>query len=120
MFATMTADQVTARLDEVQIANARMNDMHAVWQHPQLDARARWTQVDTPHGPVPALLPPGKTAACQARMDAVPDIAQMRAQAAIGLDVMKDLTPKNGDWMLRPGRRQGSWSRAAGSTWEAT
>ena len=35
-FATLTAEHVIERLDEVQIANARMNDMHDVWQHPQL------------------------------------------------------------------------------------
>ena len=49
-----------ARLDEAQIANARMNDMHDVWQHPQLKARGRWTEVGTPGGPDPALLPPGQ------------------------------------------------------------
>ena len=61
-----------ARLDEAQIANARMNDMHDVWQHPQLKARERWTEVDTPAGPIPALLPPGDTDAFAPRMDAVP------------------------------------------------
>jgi len=76
VFSALTADQVTARLDQAQIANARMNDMHEVWQHPQLKARERWTQVATPGGPIPALLPPGKTAAYQARMDAVPGLGQ--------------------------------------------
>ncbi|KDB50391.1 L-carnitine dehydratase/bile acid-inducible protein F [Sphaerotilus natans subsp. natans DSM 6575] len=75
-FATMTADQVIQRLEEAQIANARVNDMHDVWQHPQLKARGRWTQVSTPGGPIPALLPPGKTNAYEPRMDAVPDLGQ--------------------------------------------
>src|SRR5205823_8674527 len=47
-FASLTAEQVIARLDEAQIANARMNDMHDVWKHPQLQARKRWTEVGTP------------------------------------------------------------------------
>jgi itaconate CoA-transferase len=75
-FASLTAEQVIARLDEAQIANARMNDMHAVWKHPQLEARGRWTQVGTPTGPVPALLPPGETDAFAPRMDAVPALGQ--------------------------------------------
>ena len=75
-FASLTAEQVIARLDEAQIANARMNDMHDVWKHPQLEARGRWTQVGTPTGPVPALLPPGETDAFAPCMDAVPALGQ--------------------------------------------
>ena len=40
-FSSLTADQVIGRLDEAQIANAHMNDMHDVWEHPQLRARRR-------------------------------------------------------------------------------
>lgn len=58
-FAGLTVAQVTARLDGVGIANARMNDMAGLWAHPQLTARSRWRQVDTPVGKVPALIPAG-------------------------------------------------------------
>jgi itaconate CoA-transferase len=75
-FAPLTAEQVIARLDEAQIANARMNDMHDVWSHPQLEARGRWTEVGTPAGPIPALLPPGFTESFSPRMDAVPALGQ--------------------------------------------
>jgi itaconate CoA-transferase len=75
-FAALNAEQVIARLDEAQIANARMNDMQDVWKHPQLQARGRWTEVDTPTGPIPALLPPGDTDAFSPRMDAVPGLGQ--------------------------------------------
>ena len=75
-FSELTAEQVSERLDEAQIANARMNDMHDVWKHPQLQARRRWTEVDTPTGPIPALLPPGDTDAFAPRMDAVPGLGQ--------------------------------------------
>ena len=68
----MTAEQVVARLDQAQIANARVNTMGEVWTHPQLRARARWSEVATPSGPVPALVPPGAHDASDVRMDAVP------------------------------------------------
>ncbi|MEO8297667.1 MAG: CaiB/BaiF CoA-transferase family protein [Burkholderiales bacterium] len=75
-FASLTAEQLLARLDAAQIANARVNDMIDVWQHPQLKARARWTEVQTPAGPIPALLPPGAGDAFTPRMDAVPALGQ--------------------------------------------
>jgi itaconate CoA-transferase len=71
-FATLTATQVIERLDAAGIANARMNDMHEVWAHPQLAARRRWVEVDTPAGKVPALLPPGVPPDSSPRMDPVP------------------------------------------------
>lgn len=76
IFAELNIDQVVARLDEAQIANAHMNNMHDVWAHPQLKARGRWTEVTTPGGQVPALLPPGATEAFFPRMDAVPALGQ--------------------------------------------
>jgi len=75
-FARLTAEEVVARLDDAQIANARVNTMADVWEHPQLKARRRWVEVSTPAGPVPALLPPGVPDAAHARMDAVPGLGQ--------------------------------------------
>jgi itaconate CoA-transferase len=57
--AALDACALRARLDEAGIAYAQVNDMQALWRHPQLAARGRWTEVDTPAGPVPALLPAG-------------------------------------------------------------
>ena len=75
-FAGLSSEQLIARLDAAQIANARINDMHDVWQHPQLAARRRWIQVQTPAGPIPALLPPGEVDAFTPRMDAVPALGE--------------------------------------------
>jgi itaconate CoA-transferase len=71
-FAVLTAAEVIERLERAQIANAQMNDMADLWTHPQLKARNRWTQVESPAGSLPALLPPGITNADGARMDAIP------------------------------------------------
>jgi len=65
--------EVLARLDAAKIANASVNDMAGLWRHPQLAARNRWTEVQTPTGVIPALLPPGRP---DARMDAVPALGE--------------------------------------------
>ncbi len=75
-FAALTAEQVIARLEAAQIANAQVNSMADVWAHPQLAARQRWTEVSTPVGPVPALLPPGAPDEAHVRMDAIPAVGQ--------------------------------------------
>ncbi len=75
-FSDMTAAQVIGLLEQAQIANAQVNDMHDVWSHPQLKARKRWATVETPKGPIAALLPPGVNPSFDYRMDAVPDIGQ--------------------------------------------
>jgi len=76
MFANMSTAEVEARLDEAQIANARMNDMAGVWAHPQLKARQRWQTVGSPAGDIPALLPPGRNSHYDYRMDAVPAVGE--------------------------------------------
>ncbi|WP_342650463.1 CaiB/BaiF CoA-transferase family protein [Pseudomonas sp. REB1044] len=78
-FATLSLDEVVARLEAAQIANARVNDMHGVWQHPQLAARDRWRQVDSPSGALPSLLPPGRNSAFTPRMDPVPGLGEHSA-----------------------------------------
>ena len=100
-FSKLTSEQLIARLEKAQIANAHLNDMAGLWKHEQLKARDRWTQVATPNGPIPALLPPGLNDTYQYRMDAIPavgehtdsilkelgmaesEIAEMRASGAI-------------------------------------
>ena len=84
-FAALTAEQVIARLDDAQIANAQVNDMHEVWAHPQLRARNRWREVETPAGPVPALLPPGSWEDGAPRMDAVPALGAHTDSILAGL-----------------------------------
>ncbi|WP_440466179.1 CaiB/BaiF CoA transferase family protein [Pseudomonas sp. YH-1] len=75
-FASLGAEQVVERLEQAQIANAHVNDMRGLWQHPQLAARDRWREIDSPAGRLPALLPPVNSNAYTARMDAVPALGQ--------------------------------------------
>ncbi|MFM0259536.1 CaiB/BaiF CoA transferase family protein [Paraburkholderia sediminicola] len=78
-FSSLTAMQVIERLEQTGIASAQMNEMKDVWNHPQLAARERWTEVATPAGPIPALLPPGTPGAWQPRMDGVPALGEHTA-----------------------------------------
>jgi len=75
-FEPLTAVQAIERLEQAQIANARMNEMHEVWAHPQLEARNRWREAATPAGLLPALLPPGSMDAFEPRMDPVPALGE--------------------------------------------
>ena len=74
VFADMTAAQVVERLDAAGIANARLNTPEEVWAHPQLKARGRWREVDSPGGRIPAVLPPASFDGVEMRMDPVPAI----------------------------------------------
>ena len=100
-FSKLTSEQLIARLEKAQIANAHLNDMEGLWKHEQLKARNRWTEVETPNGAIAALLPPGLNDSYNYRMDPIPavgehtdailkelgmaesDIANMRASGAI-------------------------------------
>jgi len=75
-FAVLSSDEVIERLEQARIANARSNDMHEVWAHPQLKARDRWRSIGTPKGDLPALLPPGSWDDGEPRMDPVPGLGE--------------------------------------------
>lgn len=74
--AQWTAEQVIERLDTVGIANARLRTMAEFAEHPQLQARDRWRDVDSPVGPVRSLLPPVTVPGREAAMGPVPASGQ--------------------------------------------
>ncbi len=75
-FSKLTAQQVVERLDKAQIANARLNNMQEFWDHPQLQARDRWREVDSPRGTIKALVPPVTMQGVEPRMDPIPAVGQ--------------------------------------------
>ncbi|MGS4919609.1 MULTISPECIES: CaiB/BaiF CoA transferase family protein [Mameliella] len=79
-FSDDTAEGVVAKLDAAGIANATVRDMADVWSHPQLEARDRWTEVESPVGPIPALIPPAQLDGVEPRMDAVPALGEHTAK----------------------------------------
>ncbi len=76
VFATLTTEQLIERLDASGIANARMNTPDEVWEHPQLKARDRWREMDSPVGLLATLLPPVTMPGFEARIDAVPELGE--------------------------------------------
>ena len=76
VFARMKAEEVVARLDAADIANARINTPQEVWDHPQLKARNRWREVGSPAGPLPVLLPPVTMPEFEARLDPIPAVGE--------------------------------------------
>ncbi|MEU7294393.1 CaiB/BaiF CoA-transferase family protein [Streptomyces exfoliatus] len=56
--APLTAPEALARLDAAGVACARLNSVAELADHPQLTARDRWREVDSPVGPLRSLLPP--------------------------------------------------------------
>jgi crotonobetainyl-CoA:carnitine CoA-transferase CaiB-like acyl-CoA transferase len=76
VFARLTGDEVIARLEAADIANARLNTMEEFWRHPQLAARDRWASVASPGGPIDALKPPFNLSGFEPRMDPVPAVGE--------------------------------------------
>ena len=75
-FAALTTEQLSERLDAAGIANARVNPPEEVWAHPQLKARARWREIDSPVGPLATLLPPATVPDFEARLDRIPALGE--------------------------------------------
>ncbi|GAA4864967.1 CaiB/BaiF CoA transferase family protein [Saccharopolyspora rosea] len=75
-FAGLTGAEIVDRLEGAGIANARMRTMAEFADHPQLAARDRWREVDSPVGPLRALLPPVTVAGREPRMDPVPEVGE--------------------------------------------
>lgn len=76
IFATMTADEVLARLDEAPIANASVNEVGDLWRHPQIIARGRLREIGSPAGALRALLPPATNSGFETRMGPIPALGE--------------------------------------------
>ncbi|MDM8098635.1 MULTISPECIES: CaiB/BaiF CoA transferase family protein [Oceanobacillus] len=75
-FEAFTSDQIIERVEEAKIANARLNTMKDFFAHPQLTARKRWKQVQTPQGEIVALKPPVTMAGIDYVMNPIPDLGE--------------------------------------------
>ncbi|MFC9385423.1 CaiB/BaiF CoA transferase family protein [Streptomyces venezuelae] len=86
--APLTAPEALARLDAAGIACARLNSVAELAEHPQLTARDRWREVESPVGPLRSLLPPVVFPdAPEPRMDRIPALGQDTDAVLTGLGV---------------------------------
>lgn len=75
-FSRLTFQQIADQLDNAQIAYACINDMQAVWGHPQLHALQRFIEFETPAGRVTGLKPPGSNSSYEPAIGAVPGLGE--------------------------------------------
>jgi itaconate CoA-transferase len=76
VFGNLTATEAIDRLNRAGIVNARINSISQFIDHPQLASRNVWRQVDSPVGPIPALLPPLRIGGIDPVMGAIPALGQ--------------------------------------------
>ncbi len=75
-FSTLTIEEAISRLDGAQIAYGQMRSVQEFLEHPQLQARQRWRNVDSPVGPLWALLPPALPDNVEPTFKPVPAVGQ--------------------------------------------
>jgi crotonobetainyl-CoA:carnitine CoA-transferase CaiB-like acyl-CoA transferase len=75
-FAGLTHVEASELLTRADVAHASVNEVQGLIDHPVLAGRDRWRDVDTPGGPVRALLPPTQIAGVTPRMDPVPAVGE--------------------------------------------
>jgi itaconate CoA-transferase len=72
----LTRAEIIDLLEGAQIAYARLNSVQEFVDHPQLAARERWRDVDSPVGPLRALIPPVTMQDVEPLMGAIPALGQ--------------------------------------------
>lgn len=72
----LSSEEAIERLDGAKIANARMRTVRAFLDHPQLEARNRWREVESPVGPLRALVPPATMNGAEPVMSPIPEVGE--------------------------------------------
>jgi crotonobetainyl-CoA:carnitine CoA-transferase CaiB-like acyl-CoA transferase len=74
--ASVTLSEARAAAEAAQLGHARLNTPTDVLDHPQLSARDRWQEIDSPGGPVMGLLPPPEVPEWDWRTDPIPALGE--------------------------------------------
>ncbi len=86
VFTKLSSEEVIERLEGAGIANARMRSVRDFLEHPQLEARDRWREIDSPVGRLRALLPPVTFEGVEPVMAPVPGIGEHNAALLTAMD----------------------------------
>lgn len=68
--------EMMAQLEKAGIANAKLNNIQEFIDHPQLQHRNRWDEIDSPVGKLKALVPPATFDNLDINMAAVPEVGE--------------------------------------------
>jgi itaconate CoA-transferase len=71
-----SSEEAIERLEKASIANARMRTVQEFIEHPQLEARGRWSEVGSPAGSLRALVPPVAMSGAGPAMAPIPDVGE--------------------------------------------
>ncbi len=75
-FGNLSSEEALERLEGAGIANARLRSVPEFVEHPQLEARGRWREVDSLEGPIRALMPPVTMEGFEPVMEAIPKVGE--------------------------------------------
>jgi crotonobetainyl-CoA:carnitine CoA-transferase CaiB-like acyl-CoA transferase len=80
VFQALTVEAVTERLERARVAYSRMRTVEEFLEHPQLESRRRWAEIDSPVGRLWALLPPVDFAGLEPVLGPVPEVGRDNAR----------------------------------------
>ncbi|MBA3450644.1 MAG: CoA transferase, partial [Chloroflexia bacterium] len=84
-FASLPRAEVIRRLETADIPFGVVNEVAEFIAHPQLEARGRWREIDSPAGPLRGIVPPIDLEGMSPRMGAIPDVGEHTDEILIGL-----------------------------------
>jgi itaconate CoA-transferase len=85
VFSSLDREDVTRRLEAADIPYGDLNEIAQFLEHPQLEARDRWREIDSPAGPLRAILPPFTLEGTEPLMGDIPDVGQHTHEILFGL-----------------------------------
>ena len=72
----LSSEEIVSRLEAAEIAHARLNTVEEFAQHPQLTTRKRWRDIESPAGPLRALIPPVNLDDLEPVMEKIPRLGE--------------------------------------------
>lgn len=101
-FAESNVATVLGRLVSAGIPTGDVNDLHQLVDHPQLEARSRWFETDSPGGPIRALRAPFNLAGQPSRPRGVPRLGEHTTEVLAELVAQATGAPSGAEGLAEP------------------